>query len=223
MPPREKVSLTRQTIYVLIPILDLVAFYKIQHLRKYLLIVYVGVFGFIGSVYAWFIHPESWEFNDNYDPNYFMNTEYWILEIPMMVISATIAVFLVRLWSKRWNLQLNDLNTNYNYVADVSKGVFGKPKPVNLGWQIIFVLVPWVWIYAFGRIKQLTKGSGFMLLSWISLFVSRRLPDEMEYLGGPLMILAVIGQVLGIIFVIIWSKKWNKQFGDETSYSATPV
>jgi len=223
MPPLKKVSLTRQTIYVLIPILDLIAFYKIQHLRKYLLIVYVGVFGIIGSIYAWFIHPESWYFNENYDPNYFMNTEYWVSEIPMMVLPAAIAVYLVRKWSKRWNLQLNDLNTNYNYVVDVSKGVFGKPKPVSIEWQIIFVLVPWVWIYAFGRIRQLTKGSGFMLLSWIPLIVSRRLPDEMEHLDGALILLALIGEVLGIIFVIIWSKKWNKQFEDEASYSATPV
>ena len=64
MPAKEPVSLTRQTIFVLIPILDLIAFYRIKHLRKYLLIVYLGVGIIAGSAYSMVVTPESWTFND---------------------------------------------------------------------------------------------------------------------------------------------------------------
>ncbi len=60
MPAKGKVSLTRQTIYVLFPVLDLIAFYKIKHLRKYLLIIYVGVAGIAGTAYSMLVTPESW-------------------------------------------------------------------------------------------------------------------------------------------------------------------
>ena len=105
MPAKGKVSLTRQTIYVLIPILDLIAFYKIKHLRKYLLIVYVGVVGIASSVYSMIVTPESWEFNANYDPDYIFDPVSWALQIPMMAITYAISIYLVRKWSNEWNEQ----------------------------------------------------------------------------------------------------------------------
>ena len=105
MPAKGKVSLTRQTIYVLIPILDLIAFYKIKHLRKYLLIVYVGVVGIASSVYSMIVTPESWEFNANYDPDYIFDPVSWALQIPMIAITYAISIYLVRKWSNEWNEQ----------------------------------------------------------------------------------------------------------------------
>ena len=105
MPAKGKVSLTRQTIYVLIPILDLIAFYKIKHLRKYLLIVYFGVMGIAGTAYTIIVIPESWGFNANYDPYYIFDPVSWALQIPMMAITYVISIYLVRKWSKEWNKQ----------------------------------------------------------------------------------------------------------------------
>ena len=105
MPATGKVSLTRQTIYVLIPVLDLIAFYKIKHLRKYLLIVYVGVVGIASSIYSMVVTPESWSFNSNYDPNYILDPVSWALQVPMMAITYAISIYLVRKWSNEWNEQ----------------------------------------------------------------------------------------------------------------------
>ena len=110
MPATGKVSLTRQTIYVLIPVLDLIAFYKIKHLRKYLLIVYVGVVGIASSIYSMAVTPESWSFNANYDPNYILDPVSWALQVPMMAITYAISIYLVRKWSKKWNLQFDNVS-----------------------------------------------------------------------------------------------------------------
>ena len=108
MPAKEKVSLLRQTIYVFFPILDLIAFYKIKCLRKYLLIVYLAVVGVASSVYSMTVTPEAWTFTDSYDPNYIFDPVGWALQIPMIAITYGISVFLVRRWSKKWNLQFRD-------------------------------------------------------------------------------------------------------------------
>ena len=107
MPATGKVSLTRQTIFVLIPVLDLIAFYKIKKLRKYLLIVYLGVVGIASSTYSMIVTPESWSFNDNYDPNFMMDPVSWALSIPMIAITYGISIYLVRKWSKKWNMQFD--------------------------------------------------------------------------------------------------------------------
>jgi len=103
MPATGKVSLTRQTIFVLIPVLDLIAFYKIKKLRKYLLIVYLGVVGIASTAYSMVVTPESWAFNDNYDPNFMMDPESWALTFPMIAITYAISIYLVRKWSREWN------------------------------------------------------------------------------------------------------------------------
>jgi len=103
MPVTGKVSLTRQTIYVFFPMLDLIAFYKIKHLRMYLLIVYLGMVGVASSIYSMAVTPESWSFNANYDPYYFFDPISWALQIPIMAVTYIISVFLVRKWSHEWN------------------------------------------------------------------------------------------------------------------------
>ncbi len=101
------VSMTRQTIYSVLPILDIIAFYKIKHLRKYLLIVYVGMVGVISTIYSMAVTPDSWSFSSNYDPNLIMDPIGWALQIPMMAVTAIIQIYLVRRWSKKWNEQFS--------------------------------------------------------------------------------------------------------------------
>ena len=105
MPASGKVSLTWQTIFVLIPVLDIIAFYRIKHLRKYLLIVYLLVVGVAGTIYSMLVTPEAWTFNDNFDPNFMTDPVGWLLQIPIMSVTYAISIFLVRKWSKQWNEQ----------------------------------------------------------------------------------------------------------------------
>ena len=109
MPATGPVSLTRQTIYSVIPVLDLIAFYKIKHLRKYLLIVYVGVVGVVSSIYSMAVTPDSWSFSDNYDPDWILDPVGWALQLPMIAITIIIQIYLVRRWSKRWNDQFSSM------------------------------------------------------------------------------------------------------------------
>ena len=108
MPADGPVSLTRQTIYSVLPILDIIAFYKIKQLRRYLLIVYVGMVGVISTIYSMAITPDSWSFSPNYDPNFIFEPMGWILQIPMIVGTAVIQIYLVRRWSKKWNGQFSE-------------------------------------------------------------------------------------------------------------------
>jgi hypothetical protein len=115
MPATGKVSLTRQTIYVFIPILDLYAAYHIKKLRWFLgIMILVGV-ALSGISSA--VNPPITEIDEDRlmtihgEPNW----EYLILgENPELTIATTIiyqavdlaiAVYLIRRWSHKWNMQ----------------------------------------------------------------------------------------------------------------------
>lgn len=119
MPATGKVSLTRQTIYCFIPILDLYAAYHIKKLRWYLLIM-LGV-GFALSMITSAINPMP-EIEE-YDEKLFLENQeidwgYVFLggnpeiTIATMVITQGIvigvAVYIIRKWSKKWNMQFDN-------------------------------------------------------------------------------------------------------------------
>jgi len=87
---KESVSLTRQTIYALIPILDLYASYKIEKLTLYFVIILsIGV-GL--SLIFELVLPDPY--------NYIVSE----------AVAIPVAVFLIRRWSKKWNLQFDNVN-----------------------------------------------------------------------------------------------------------------
>jgi len=121
MPATGKVSLTRQTIYCFIPILDLYAAYHIKKLRWYLLIMLA--IGIAASTITSVINPMP-EI-DEYDEKLFLENQeidwgYVFLgnnpevAIALMVINQgivlAIAVYVIRKWSKKWNLQFDVLS-----------------------------------------------------------------------------------------------------------------
>ncbi len=119
MPATGKVSLTRQTIYCFIPIMDIYAAYHIKKLRWYLLIM-LGV-GFALSIVTSAINPmpEIDEYNDKLIlENKEIDWSYVFLgENPEVAIATTImyqaivvaiAVYLIRRWSKQWNAQFDN-------------------------------------------------------------------------------------------------------------------
>jgi len=117
MPAKGKVSLTRQTIYCFIPIMDIYAAYHVKKLRWYLLImICVGIpLSIISSA----VNPMPDESNMEklVLENQEINWEYAMLgENPEVTIVAIIinqavvfavAVYLIRRWSKRWNMQFD--------------------------------------------------------------------------------------------------------------------
>lgn len=112
MPAKGLVSLTRQTIYCFIPIMDLYAVYHVKKLRWYLLIM-LGV-GAMLTGGAELIYPQE----SRYDESMFLenkeidwayvtlgeNPELTIISIIIHnAVVYTIAVYLIRKWSNRWN------------------------------------------------------------------------------------------------------------------------
>ena len=117
MPAKGKVSLTRQTIYCFIPIMDIYAAYHVKRLRWYLLImICVGI---PMSIVASAVNPmpSENEMEKLVLENQEINWGYAILgENPELTITITIiynviayalAVYLIRRWSKKWNMQFD--------------------------------------------------------------------------------------------------------------------
>lgn len=87
MPAKGPVSLNRQTIYVIIPILDLYAAYQIMKLRWFLLWVWGSGF-LISTLISWVLpFPYSYA---------------------VVPIEIAIAIYLIRRWSKKWNDQFTN-------------------------------------------------------------------------------------------------------------------
>ena len=85
---KEPVSLTRQTIYAIIPILDLYASYKIEKLTLYFVIILP--IGIAVSLIFDLVLPFPYSY------------------IAPEAVVIPIAVFLIRNWSQKWNLQFDN-------------------------------------------------------------------------------------------------------------------
>ena len=100
MVKEEPVSLMRQTIYAIIPILDIYAAYRVTRLRKYLLIMILVSIGIGMAHYA--IFPDMYEVSADMQPLYYDGSfmAVWIVETGGTIL---LAVYLIRHWSKQWN------------------------------------------------------------------------------------------------------------------------
>lgn len=114
MPAKGPVSITWQTIFCFIPVMDIVASYRIKKMRWYLLIF--TIFGAISMLIQSIVYPldETPIYNERIyseingvDWNYAIlgsNPDLGILNIIIHhTIAYVIAVYLIRRWSKRWN------------------------------------------------------------------------------------------------------------------------
>ena len=109
MPAKGKVSLTRQTIYCMIPYLDIYAAYRVKRLRKYLLIMMLAVIIPI-TIADEVLFPmdkvisfeEFLQFLTFY---YGVDTNHFVFAIATWAGAVLVAIFLVRRWSKQWNKQ----------------------------------------------------------------------------------------------------------------------
>ena len=106
MPAKGKVSLSIQTIFCIIPILDMYAAYRIKKLRKYLLIM-IGVIAIPVSIASSIFLPtedEGMESLTNLMTYYYgVDDSQFIFSIGVQIGSILFAIFLIQRWSNQWN------------------------------------------------------------------------------------------------------------------------
>lgn len=118
MPVTGKVSLTRQTIYCFIPVLDLYSAYKIKKLRWFILIM-LGLGLTISTIFGNLNPlPDEEEYNKKlFSQGKGIDWQYAILgDEPMLSILSiiimdgaiyTVKVYVIRRWSKSWNAKFD--------------------------------------------------------------------------------------------------------------------
>ena len=112
MIKEEPVSLLRQTIYCLIPILDMYAAYRVKRLRRYLIIM-ILVVGVPVSVIASVLFPPDANLTEGV---YRVMTYYYgvddgrfIFSIVVQIVTVLIAIYLIRRWSRQWNKKFQSI------------------------------------------------------------------------------------------------------------------
>ena len=100
MVEKKSVNVNWQSLFVLIPIIDLWAAYRIEKFRLYFVIFWivsftvqeVATYSMLGEKY-WI----DWGRFLSADPS----VAY--VELAMMIVAYGIAIYFIRLWSKEWN------------------------------------------------------------------------------------------------------------------------
>lgn len=84
-------------------------------------------------------------------------------------------------------------------------------KRVDVAVQVIFCIIPYLWIYGFYRIEKLRSGLVLVVATTISsVFLQMFLPFPYG-LASALILLIVIP----IAFMVNWSKEWNRIISEE--------
>lgn len=108
MRKKEPVSIKRQTIYALVPFLDLYAAYKIRKFILYFTIIVPITIGVSYALEAVFPVPDIEGLTLEAFSALFYNS------IATCAITIPIAVYLIRKWSKKWNEQLTGTDYSVN-------------------------------------------------------------------------------------------------------------
>ena len=117
MAKKERVSITWQTVFMIFWPTAIYAFYRIEKLRRALLIL-LSIFVVGGFTGEYVLFPdEFWNDEDDISrEHYAYNTALWIGEIGFSMV-------LVRKWSNEWNNRIPTGNKKDN-VDDNNKGLF---------------------------------------------------------------------------------------------------
>jgi formate hydrogenlyase subunit 3/multisubunit Na+/H+ antiporter MnhD subunit len=111
MPAKGKVSLPVQTVFCIIPILDMYAAYRVKRLRKYLVIMILLVAiptAIVDSIMFPISNPDVMEgFNEFLTFFYGVDNNHFVFSIATWAGSVLVAIYLVRRWSKQWNMQFD--------------------------------------------------------------------------------------------------------------------
>jgi formate hydrogenlyase subunit 3/multisubunit Na+/H+ antiporter MnhD subunit len=110
MPAKGKVSLPIQTVFCIIPILDMYAAYRVKKLRKYLaiMILVIAIPISIASAIFFPTEDEGLEGFTNLLIFYYgVDDIQFLFSVGVQIGTILFAIFLIRRWSKQWNLQFD--------------------------------------------------------------------------------------------------------------------
>ena len=106
MVEKKPVSVNWQTLFIVIPVIDLWASYRIEKLRLYLLVIIAMiVVEFLGA--AW-IFPENFE---DYYLSEEVSEEHLVFSAVVILVEIVISIVLIRKWTKEWNQQIKSENS----------------------------------------------------------------------------------------------------------------
>jgi len=113
MPAKGPVKIAWQIVFILIPVLNIWAFYRIKKLRKYILIVCIPVTVITMLVIAPQVLSEMENIQEGNlmsdDQSIITNVILYIVDIGFTILS----IYLIYNWSKEWNKQFPSAgNTN---------------------------------------------------------------------------------------------------------------
>ena len=111
MPAKGKVSLSIQTIFCLIPILDMYAAYRIKKLRKYLAIMILVIAIPVSIASSVFLPTDEEDLMEGFTNlmifYYGVDDNQFIFSVGVQIGTVLFAIFLIRRWSKQWNMQFS--------------------------------------------------------------------------------------------------------------------
>ncbi|MBI1662853.1 MAG: hypothetical protein IS860_05075 [Nitrosopumilus sp.] len=111
MPAKGKVSLPIQTIFCIIPILDMYAAYRVKKLRKYLLIMILVIAVPVSIASSVFLPTDDEDLVEGFTNlmiyYYGVDDDQFIFSVGVQIGTILFAMFLIRRWSKQWNLQFD--------------------------------------------------------------------------------------------------------------------
>ena len=117
MVKKEPISVNWQSLFVIIPFVDLWAAYRIEKLRWFFIMIWIP-----SLVETFFVRPmiylgyfekyfENSTCESNWSSNLLFNIcdpiEMQVHDIVLMVLFVGAAVFLIRKWSKEWNEKIS--------------------------------------------------------------------------------------------------------------------
>ena len=107
MPAEGKVSLPVQTIFCLIPVLDMYAAYRIKKLRKYLAIMILVIAIPVTVASEIFLPTDDEDLIEGFTNimifYYGVDDNQFIFSVGVQIGTVLFAIFLIRRWSKQWN------------------------------------------------------------------------------------------------------------------------
>jgi len=112
---QEPVNLKYQTIFSIIPYVQLYSFYRIQKLRRYILITIGILFGISLVIVTLTLITLSLEGPEEANSVYVNIIEFWKttpMTVVLCIIGSSFNIYLVRKWSKKWNKQFEDKQTD---------------------------------------------------------------------------------------------------------------
>ena len=110
MVKQEPVNINHQMILSVIPWVGLYAFYRVQKLRRYLLImITASIIGYsiiLGVLFGTMVQNNSPEEMRNIYQTFMEYSQSLSLNATLIIISALVDIYLIRRWSKKWNEKL---------------------------------------------------------------------------------------------------------------------